>query len=720
MPLNDRSVGLVVGQRAAVARDRLARDRVQPARPDVVAERVPGLDDVALGRRGQRLERRIAVEPLVVLRQHAIDLRLLQHDLGDEDVIRIARLAPRQVASVPPVPGEQPAPKPLAAARIGATASDVLASRHGGTGTLSRSVTDLSRTVEKTVPIYTKTGDAGETGLFDGTRVSKSDPRVAAYGDVDELNAWLGARARQPVRRPISTRCSTRIQRDLFALGARLADPRHKIAARVDKATLGPDDVARLERLDRHARRRAAAAAPLHPGRRLAGRRDAAPGAHVCRRAERRHGRARRRPVDPIVAHVHQSAVRSALRDGARRQPPRRRARNRVVADGGLRALPAAWRASTTRTFPSRRGCCRRPCARTSPPSTRSRASPTTSPTRAPAPTRARLALLDDWRAPAARRGRRARRPTTAPTRAAIFIALGETIRRVRPRRRSCSTICSARFARTCSCTRYETWDDVLDYCRRSANPVGRLVLRIAGYRDARLDAWSDAVCTALQLTNFWQDLEQRLAQGPAVRAARRGRGAPAPTSEDLDRRRDDAGVARRARRRRRRGRARCFDAGRPGRRRRDAAACAGSCARRGSAACAFSTGSRPRGFDVFRARPDARLARRRCAIVWRTLLRPGRPVPSHDAARRASTTRFSCCRPPSGARSSRSSTSAARSTTASISRPDPARAAAALRRWRDEVARVFDGAAARDAAGPRAAAVRRAVPSAARRSSRR
>ena len=55
--------------------------------------------------------------------------------------------------------------------------------------------------------------------------------------------------------------------------------------------------------------------------------------------------------------------------------------------------------------------------------------------------------------------------------------------------------------------TRYETWRDVLDYCRRSANPVGRLVLRVAGYDDPTLDAQSDAVCTALQLTNFWQDL---------------------------------------------------------------------------------------------------------------------------------------------------------------------------------------------------------------------
>jgi phytoene/squalene synthetase len=48
----------------------------------------------------------------------------------------------------------------------------------------------------------------------------------------------------------------------------------------------------------------------------------------------------------------------------------------------------------------------------------------------------------------------------------------------------------------------------VLDYSRRSANPVGRLVLRIAGYDDRRLDAWSDDICSALQLTNFWQDLK--------------------------------------------------------------------------------------------------------------------------------------------------------------------------------------------------------------------
>lgn len=55
--------------------------------------------------------------------------------------------------------------------------------------------------------------------------------------------------------------------------------------------------------------------------------------------------------------------------------------------------------------------------------------------------------------------------------------------------------------------SRYQTWTELLDYCRRSANPVGRLVLRIAGYEAPTLDAQSDALCSALQLTNFWQDL---------------------------------------------------------------------------------------------------------------------------------------------------------------------------------------------------------------------
>jgi phytoene synthase len=61
---------------------------------------------------------------------------------------------------------------------------------------------------------------------------------------------------------------------------------------------------------------------------------------------------------------------------------------------------------------------------------------------------------------------------------------------------------------------RYESWAEVLEYCRRSANPVGRLVLRVAGHVEPHADAWSDAVCTALQLTNFWQDLADDWARG--------------------------------------------------------------------------------------------------------------------------------------------------------------------------------------------------------------
>jgi squalene synthase HpnC len=87
-----------------------------------------------------------------------------------------------------------------------------------------------------------------------------------------------------------------------------------------------------------------------------------------------------------------------------------------------------------------------------------------------------------------------------------IFQALGATIRERDLPIELFEDLLSA-FRQDVSVTRYETWEALLDYCRRSANPVGRLVLRIADRSDGQLDAWSDAICTALQLTNFWQDL---------------------------------------------------------------------------------------------------------------------------------------------------------------------------------------------------------------------
>lgn len=148
--------------------------------------------------------------------------------------------------------------------------------------------------------IYTKTGDAGDTGLFDGTRVSKADPRVDAYGEVDELNAWLGMVRARGVDDAVGT-CLEQLQRDLFAVGAMLADPRHRIAARVEKALLTEADVARLEGwIDTFE-------AELPPLTRfiLAGGSPAGAGLHVartvCRRAERRMVALGDGEVDPTV-----------------------------------------------------------------------------------------------------------------------------------------------------------------------------------------------------------------------------------------------------------------------------------------------------------------------------------------------------------------------------------------------------------------------------------
>ena len=135
--------------------------------------------------------------------------------------------------------------------------------------------------------IYTKTGDAGETSLFDQTRVRKSDSRVDAYGEVDELNACLGV-ARSAVSDADVASLIDDLQKDLFALGSRLADPSARIASRVTKAVIAPANVTTLEQaIDRLETELPPLRAFILPG--------GAPGGAalhlartVCRRAERR------------------------------------------------------------------------------------------------------------------------------------------------------------------------------------------------------------------------------------------------------------------------------------------------------------------------------------------------------------------------------------------------------------------------------------------------
>jgi cob(I)alamin adenosyltransferase len=137
------------------------------------------------------------------------------------------------------------------------------------------------------VKIYTRTGDSGETSYFDGTRVRKDDPRLETYGDVDELNAWLGVVRAAGIDATVDEELD-RIQRDLFAVGAQLGDPANKIAVRVTKAAVTEENVRRLEAaIDR-------CETELTPLRRfiLAGGTPAGAALHVartvCRRAERR------------------------------------------------------------------------------------------------------------------------------------------------------------------------------------------------------------------------------------------------------------------------------------------------------------------------------------------------------------------------------------------------------------------------------------------------
>ena len=90
----------------------------------------------------------------------------------------------------------------------------------------------------------------------------------------------------------------------------------------------------------------------------------------------------------------------------------------------------------------------------------------------------------------------------------AVFVALAGTIRRHDIPIEPFLDLIDA-FEQDQHVDRYATFEQVLDYCRRSANPVGRLVLYMSGYRDETRQKLSDATCTALQLANFWQDVRR-------------------------------------------------------------------------------------------------------------------------------------------------------------------------------------------------------------------
>lgn len=152
--------------------------------------------------------------------------------------------------------------------------------------------------------IYTKAGDRGETGLIDGSRVPKDDARVAAYGDIDELQSLLGL-----IKSELTPGASAglgdllkTIQRDLFSLSARLADPKDRIAERKEKVVTGDERVLALEReIDEREERLPPLKAFILAGGSVTGAR-----LHlartVCRRAERSVvSLMRGAPVDPVL-----------------------------------------------------------------------------------------------------------------------------------------------------------------------------------------------------------------------------------------------------------------------------------------------------------------------------------------------------------------------------------------------------------------------------------
>jgi squalene synthase HpnC len=121
------------------------------------------------------------------------------------------------------------------------------------------------------------------------------------------------------------------------------------------------------------------------------------------------------------------------------------------------------------------------------------------------------LALLDRWQQEldatyVAIEGGAIEGATAGAVRHPVFVALAETIQTCTIPKHEFSDLLTA-FRQDQTVTRYKTFDELLGYCRNSANPVGHLVLNLCGYRDKERQKFSDYTCTALQLANFWQDV---------------------------------------------------------------------------------------------------------------------------------------------------------------------------------------------------------------------
>ena len=291
MPLNDSSVASSDGSWPPYFATASRAIDCSRLRADVVAERIPRLGHVVFAApSASASQRRILVEPLGVFRQHAIDLRLLQHDLGHEDVVRVVGLAPRQIAAVAAVPGQQPLPEAPAIGRRG-----------HGPWRAARFCFLTAISYNSSVKIYTRTGDAGETSLFDGDarQQGRSARRRVRRGRRAERLARPGPRVSASIRRstpalvahPARSVRARRAARRSRATSSRRASPRRSSTT---------TDVARLEQL---IDRLEAELPPLRRSFSPAARRPA-PALHVartvCRRAERRIV-ALEPPVDPVL-----------------------------------------------------------------------------------------------------------------------------------------------------------------------------------------------------------------------------------------------------------------------------------------------------------------------------------------------------------------------------------------------------------------------------------